>query len=133
MQALAFPAGSMTNPNIKDAARIVVYVKSSLNFPTFSLYISEEEVIDSLSKNTYYEITLPPGKISLKTKGKVGRKSTEDKKYSLTLVAGHTYYLEGLKEYQYLMTSMHLVRRPSETAKRDIEKMKREFISMINP
>jgi len=134
VQLLAIsPVNLLNIPYQEEVAKIVVYVKPSLNFSSFALLIHDDQVIAPLSKNTYYIIEHPPGKITLKTKGIVGRNYTEDKEYSITLVAGKTYYLEALKEYQYLMTSMHLVRRTSDKAKGDIEKMKAEYINLVNP
>lgn len=114
----------------EDVATIVIYAKSGRQFYSFELLFDGVPVISSFPKNTYYVIKHPPGKISLKTKGKLWRNLIEDRDYSLTLEAGTTSYLEVMMEYQVLMTSMHLIRRSSHVGEKEIKNMKRELINL---
>lgn len=117
----------------EEVATIVIYSKSGRQLSSFDLLFDDVTVISSLPKNTYFVIRHRPGKISLKTKGKMWRNLIEGKEYSLTTVSGSTYYLEAMMEYQVLMTSMHLIRRPSQVGEKEIKNMKRELIDLTIP
>jgi hypothetical protein len=114
----------------EEVATIVIYAKSGRQFSSFDLLFNDVPVISSLPKNTYFVIKHRPGKISLKTKGKMWRNLIEGKEYSLNSVSGSTYYLEAMMEYQVLMTSMHLIRRNSQAGENEIKNMKRELIDL---
>lgn len=117
----------------EEVATIVIYAKSGRQFSSFDILFNDVPVISSLPKNTYFVIKHRPGKISLKTKGKMWRNLIEGKEYSLTLVSGTTYYLEAMMEYQVLMTSMHLIRRNSLVGENEIKNLKEELIDLSNP
>lgn len=114
----------------EEVATIVIYAKSGRQFSSFDLLFNDVPVISSLPKNTYFVIKHRPGKVSLKTKGKMWRNLIEGKEYSLNSVSGSTYYLEAMMEYQVLMTSMHLIRRNSQAGENEIKNMKRELIDL---
>ncbi|UJP65856.1 DUF2846 domain-containing protein [Mongoliitalea daihaiensis] len=127
---LFFYVESSQISNKEKEAILVVYVKPSLNFSSFRLLLDEREVLPEIRRNTYYVIKTTPGRVKLETKGATLRNLTENKSYSLTLEAGKTYYLEAIREYQVLMSTLHLVRRPQQTGELAIEKMNAEYIDL---
>ncbi|WP_040490407.1 hypothetical protein [Indibacter alkaliphilus] len=127
---LFFYMGSLQFSQQEKEAILVVYVKPSLNFSSFRLLLDGKEVLPEIRRNTYYVIKTKPGKVKLETKGATLRNLTENKSYSLTLEAGKTYYLEAIREYQVLMSTLHLVRRPQQTGELAIEKMNPQYIDL---
>ncbi len=114
----------------EDYATIVIYGKSGRQLTAMDLLFDDIPVISSFTPNTYFEIKHTPGKVSLKTKGKLLRSLIEEREYSLTLEAGKTYYLEAMVEYQVLMTSLHLIRKSTQVGAKETKNMKSEFIDL---
>lgn len=120
----------LISPNQEEYATIVIYGKAGRQLITVELLLDDVPVISTFPPNTYFEIKHLPGKVSLKTKGKMLRNLIEEREYSLTLEAGKTYYLEAMVEYQVLMTSLHLTRKSTQVGGKEIKNMKGEFIDL---
>lgn len=114
-------------------ATLVIYRKPHLNFTSFRIYGDETIFVPEVEANSYYLIKRKPGKILLKTEGNALRNFAEKREYSLTLEAGKTYYLEALLEYQFLLTSLHLVKRSDVDGAKAIRKMKGIMIEVKQP
>lgn len=119
--------------NSSEEATLVIYRKPHLNFTSFRIYGDETILIPDVEANAYYLIKRKPGSIFLKTEGSVLRNLTEKREYSLTLEAGKTYYLEAILEYQFLLTSLHLVKRSEVDGAEAILKMKGIMIDVKQP
>lgn len=127
---LFFDMGSPETSKVESDSTLIVYAKSSGNFSRFMLLLDGKVIIPEIRKNTYYVIKTKPGRINLETKGTTFRNLTENKSYRLTLEAGKTNYLEAIREYQVLLSAIHLVRRPQETGEMAIRKMNAEYIDL---
>lgn len=114
-------------------AILVIYRKPHLNFTSFRIYGDEAILIPEVDANTYYLIKRKPGRILLKTEGSVFRNLAEKREYSMTLEADKTYYLEAILEYQFLLTSLHLVKRSEIDGAVAIRKMKGIMIEVKPP
>ncbi|GHB38961.1 hypothetical protein [Mongoliitalea lutea] len=125
-----FSNEKLIRQNQEEYASIVIYVKSGRQLAVIDILFDDVPVISTLPKNTYFLIKHRPGKVSLKTKGRMWRNLIEERDYSLTLEAGNTYYLEAKMEYQVLMTSLHLVRKSSQVGAKETNNMRGEIIDL---
>ncbi|SEG35442.1 hypothetical protein [Algoriphagus boritolerans] len=132
---LCIPRGSLAQETSSDSSEaiLVIYRKPHLNFTAFRIYGDETILIPDVKANSYYLIKRKPGRIFLKTEGSVLRNLAEKREYSLTLEAGKTYYLEAILEYQFLLTSLHLVKRSEVDGAEAIRKMKGIMIDVKQP
>ncbi|MEM7367145.1 MAG: hypothetical protein AAF587_01020 [Bacteroidota bacterium] len=87
----------------------------------FSLKINGQP-ITKLRPRTWFEVQVPEGKLSLETVPEFRYPNFEGQSFILEVEKGKVYYLEGLMDYEFMVSRMFLVQRDSARA---VKHMKR--------
>ncbi len=105
-----------------ERATILFYHRNSFLRSSFSLIMNDKVVADTLRSRTYFRIDVPAGPLTLRTKG--NRIGLEDRQFRFVAQPGQTHYIEGVIEYDFLMTSLYLVERSEAEALNRIKRLR---------
>lgn len=104
-------------------ALLKIYQRGGYFRSGFSLKINGQ-TITKLRARTWFEVQVPEGKLSLETVPEFRYPSFEGKSFTLEVEKGKVYYIEGLMDYEFMISRMFLVQRDSARAVKDMKRFK---------
>lgn len=97
-------------PQTGPYATLYIFQKGSFEGSNFDIYINNQLVAKDFRPRSWFSVQMSPGAYELRTAGRPAY-AVEEKTARLQLLAGKTYYLEAVLDYDYFSRALYLMER----------------------
>lgn len=119
--------GASPSPEQTERATLRIYCTTCNGYGSgFGVKINEQLVIKRFKNKSWLEIEVPAGTLVLETVPELSYPTYAGKTYSMQIEAGKLYYLEAVRDYEFLISTMYLVLREANRAKADMKRLNQE-------
>lgn len=121
---LTISSARIPSPIQENKAVLKIYQRGGYGRTGFSLKINDQLICKRLKSRAWFEVEVPPGKLTLETSPEFRYPTYEGKSFSLEVEKGKVYYLESVIDYEFLISRTYLVLRDSARAMKEMRRFK---------